>query len=454
MKNVKNLVLITVDCLRFDAVSKDYTPFLWSLRKIGMFFTRAYSLSSWTTPSIVGLLTSTYPLMYCGDLTITYPRVSAAEVLQKAGYITIGLTFHPYLDAMFGFDRGFDVYYDDSFIYRYKSRYNAKNSKQKTVKRLVRTLTRVIKSIPGFGRVLRKAYCNMRFRALYKAILSNEMSFKLGGGKINEVVREVVSSVKTPFFLWVHYLDPHFPYIPRTRTVSREKIAILNVERERWRKFGKRPNSKVLDRLREIYLLTVYDVDKYIEEVIEYFKELGLYKETIFVITADHGEEFYEHKGFHHEIKLYEELIHVPLFIFGEKIKSREIRRPVSHIDLFPTLFSFLGLETPKEWIGHNMLSKQRNFVFSEEGQNLPGSAFKGRFLRLDLSNASIAIVKSKWKYINYKGREELYNLISDPNEQRNVKHENEEVLKSFRFQLEKHLSFVRSFCYFEKELV
>lgn len=448
---MKNLVLITIDCLRFDAVSKEYTPFIWNLRKKGLLFTRAYSLGSWTTSSLTGLLTSTYPLMYNGDLGIKYPRVSIVEVLKTAGYLTLGFTFHPYLDKVYGFGKGFDVYYDSVDDIRSAIHQKTKNSRgRKLSTKLISGLARTIGKVPGINTVAREIYYYKQFRSLYKNLLNNNVSFRLEGDKINEIAKQEIANVNIdrPLFLWIHYLDTHFPYLPKTQNITREKIASLNVDRDKWHKLGKKPNLRSLEDLKMIYLLAASDVDRYVEDIIEYFKTLGIYRDTIFIITADHGEEFYEHGGFHHEIKLYEELIHVPLFIFGAGLRSKEINNVVSHLDVFPTVLDIMGIKRPKEWIGENMLIKKRKFVFSEEGQKYPGEAFKGNRIKLNIKSARVAVIGREWKYIRGDNMEELYNLISDPRENTNMANNRnvELILNKLRSEYKSHLNFVLSY--------
>jgi len=439
---VKNVVLITIDCLRFDALSKEYTPFMWNLRKEGLFFTKTYSLGSWTSPSIVGLLTSTYPLMYDGQLSIKYPRISIAEVLKSNGYSTLGFTFHPYLGRQYGFNRGFDVYYDSPILKnrQWDSSINAKTRFFATIRN---ALKKILKS-----RITPKNVQNyIWFKLLHKRIATGSLPY-VPGFEINFQVKQHLENISEPFFLWIHYLDTHFPYVPRDSDISPDKIAKLNIEREKWFKLGRRVDQDKLKKLKELYLLTARDVDSYVRDIVEYFKEKGLYKNTIFILTADHGEEFYEHGGFHHEIKLYEELIHVPMIMFGGRIKSKEISATVSHIDVFPTVMDFIGISKPPEWIGKNMLLRNSHTATSEEGQRYHGSAFKGRTVKLDINFAKVAIVQGDWKYIHGIKTEELYNLNENPKEFQNLAKVQgyKDVLNMLRQMYIRHMETVKSY--------
>ncbi|WP_456478378.1 sulfatase [Geoglobus ahangari] len=433
---MRNIVLITIDSLRYDAISDEYTPFISRLKDKGLFFERAYSLSSWTSPSVVGMLTSTYPLMYGGDLRIRYPRVSVAEILKSEGYATLGFTFHPYLDNKYGFGRGFDVYYDEIRASDLEGMSNSSQSK----------IVGVIKKVYD-SKLMPKMLRNyIWLRMLYRRIVNRKLPY-VPGFEINTMVKDHLEDIEEPFFLWVHYLDTHFPYVPLESDKSMDRIAKVNVEREKWFKFGRSIDKHILNELKELYLIKTKEVDKYVGDLVNYFKEIGLYKDTIFVITSDHGEEFYEHGGFHHEMKLYEELIHVPLVIIGNKLKSKVISANVSHIDLFPTIFDILGIPKPREWIGKNMLLNKSHIVFSEEGQKHYGSAFVDHTVRLDISFAKIAILFDEWKYIRGSDSEELYNLERDPTESLDLAGNSEygNILDAFRNLYKRHLETVKT---------
>ena len=110
-----NLILITVDCLRADHLSclgysKQTTPNLDNVASDGVLFSQAISVSHWTTPSFLSIFTSTYPLMYGGQLYITKLRTNVAEVLKEHGYHTAAFHSNPWLSSHWGYQRGFDTF--------------------------------------------------------------------------------------------------------------------------------------------------------------------------------------------------------------------------------------------------------------------------------------------------------------------------------------------------------
>ena len=433
---MKNIVLITIDCLRYDSFNT-HAPNLMKYGKQGWFFKRAYSLGSWTTPSLLGLLTSTYPLMYNGKLAIEYPRISIVDILKSQGYSTLGFTFHPYLSSLYKFNKGFDIYYDSLIK---KSKLEEKND-YSLFKEIIKKVIYSDKTPKYFKNY---AWLIMLHRKLKKGNLPY-----LRGEQVNNMVKEHLDGVSEPFFLWIHYLDTHFPYVPRSNKISSEEIVNLNEERERWFKLNKRVDYDKLLKLKNLYLLTIKDVDNHVKEIVEYFKRKNFYKNTIFIITADHGEEFYEHGGFHHEIKLYEELIHVPLIMFGNGLKPKIIEKVVSHIGVFPTILDILGLKSPAEFIGKNMILNDSNLSFVEEGQKYHGDAFKGNLIKLDLNSAKIAIIYKNWKYIRGDDSLEIYNLQDDPLEKNNLithKDKYRDILRTFNKLYAEHIKLLKNY--------
>ena len=112
------------------------------------------------------------------------------------------------------------------------------------------------------------------------------------------------------FFLLLHYMDPHDPYFPHPYTGE----AIARVESDN-------PDPALAKHMRELYDGEIRFTDEHIGEVEAKLRELGLWDDTLIVITADHGEEFHEHGGWWHGTTLYEEQIHVPLLVKWPKGK-------------------------------------------------------------------------------------------------------------------------------------
>jgi arylsulfatase A-like enzyme len=159
------------------------------------------------------------------------------------------------------------------------------------------------------------------------------------------------------------------------------------------------------------YLNNVYYDDFWVRNVIELYKKLGLYENTIFIIYADHGEAFGEHGVYHHDGVIWEEGLRIPLIVHdpqrfdgGERIQG-----PVHHLDLAPTIVDMLGYKVVDgEYPGRSLV-------------NLPEDRTLFFGCRPDL--LSVARIQGQQKYIYHFGNqlEEFYNLEKDPLEENNL---------------------------------
>ena len=429
---MKNIVLITVDCLRKDVVSRQLTPFLWELGEKGAVFENCFSVGSWTLPSFLAIFTSTYPLMFGGELKITSDRTTIAEILQERGYETIGLGFHPFLHSLFGYNAGFDHFFDELE--------GGWARESDLVRKIADSIFKLIKDKTVLKRFT-------YYYSLYslKRNLRTGYKFFLSGEEVNKWAIKTMQKrdKKKPFFCWVHYMDAHFPYLPKTSKFSTQEAHRLNILREKWYRGDKKVERKDLVKLKGLYEKKVSEMDNTLKELFEKLDKEKLIEKSIVVITADHGEEFYEHGEFHHEMNLYDELTHVPLIILEPDLKSQRITRLVSQIDLAPTILDLVGLKKPTAWFGESLFGdkEEKGYAISEEGQKLKGQAMR-RNLVFDLNYKKIATRTKDKKYIyNQNGQDELYDLRDDPKEQKNIARQG--IPKQLKRILAKHLELI-----------
>ncbi len=431
---MKNIILITIDCLRKDTISRRLTPFLWELGKKGVAFENCFSVASWTMSSFKGILTSKYHLMDGGRLEMGPNQTTLAQVLRKKGFKTMGLVFHPFLHNFFGHDIGFDYYFDE-----FEEGRRGGDVENRLLQDVANLMFKFIKN----EKVLNKV---KYFYSLYnlKKRFSEDYKFCLPADQINKrAINLFRKHKKEPFFCWIHYLDAHFPYLPKTSGLSKQEAHRLNIVREKWYRGGKKVDKKDLIKLKQLYGEKVKEIDDALKD---FFAQLGkekLGKDTIVVITSDHGDEFYEHGEFHHELKLYDELIHVPLILVNSGLKSRRITEVVSQIDLAPTILDLVGIESPSGWVGKSLFDKKnrKGYAISEEGQRLRGQAVRMGF-NLNIKYKKIAIRTKDKKYIyNQNGQDELYDLRDDPKEQKNIARQG--IPKQLKRILVKHLKLI-----------
>jgi len=438
-KKDENVLLITVDCLRADRLSisgypRNVTPNIDRLASEGLFFTQAYSVSPWTTPSFVSILSSTYPLMFDGDLSMQANRTSVVEILKHARYHTFGLTYHPYLLKATGFGNGFDIYRDITETFQRKyPRHTIRDEFENFVSHIL-----------GI---------DLRWRRIYDA------------AQLTREAIELIDDLEKPFFLWIHYLDPHWDYtfwrIPNGFNMIR--YILLSSRRRRALKTRSLLGDKDIKDLIKINDSKIVFVDRMIGQLLHSLSNHNLIDDTHIIVTADHGDGFQEHGYIHHEYYLYQELLHVPLIIKTPFEKPSVIDHPVSLIDLSPTILDLVGIKKPSSFLGKSLMlllqnKKDVSAVFSEEGQTIhlkPEIDWKKGTIRLNLNAKQICYINSGWKYIySDTNQHELYNLTQDPFEKKNLINDERVVASNMRDAVIDHIQFNNSFKQTERQRV
>ena len=397
-----NLVLILIDTLRRDHVSclgkppQVLTPEI-DLEATGAIrFAGAYSTSSWTIPAMASLWTGSWPAGHqLTDLSLQLPpwRVWLPDLLQRRGYETVAFVGNALLTPDEGWAQGFNYYdlYDHrvernlALLNLYHLLFEGRSSSEPEV--VVGPLR--VRKIPGFRRNAYYPY------ATADELLERAIPF----------IQQRPARTEAPLFLYVHFMDPHMPYLPHPeyRDVGGEIAGGLQ---ERWRQF---------------YREEIAYCDSRVGRLLNALKASGILDDALLVITSDHGEEFWEHGGYDHGNTLYEEVTRVPLIMRRyptKELNGRTVEEPVSLADLLPTIAAALELDLPEEeqkWIaGVNALK-------AEAG----GQARRG--LAMELWNwerhqrTKTAWLETPWKYLvtetRESRREELYHLQNDPGE-------------------------------------
>lgn len=214
--------------------------------------------------------------------------------------------------------------------------------------------------------------------------------------------------VHSPFFLWVHLQWPHNPY-----------------RKHRGYDFGDSP----IDR----YDSEVAFTDAQIGRLLALVKKRRLDRNTVIVLTSDHGEEFGEHGGFYHGGAPYRVQTHVPLIIQVPDETPAVIETPVELVDLMPTFCELIGFQTTCDGFdGQSLLAT----VAGKRSPDYPG-AYVENYHRYEGVQRR-ALYVGDWRLIQdlSENRLELYDTRSDPGEQRNVARENPQILEGLLEQL------------------
>lgn len=436
-KPAKIVLLITIDALRADSVgwavgsSFDTTPNLSELAIDSVVFDQAVTSFPGTTASMPSLMTGLFPnfegvsdwnnLTYHGFNEFETAEEAAkpalsgnlrllAEILGEHGFRTIGFNTNPNLTQARNFDQGFGEYED--------------------------------------------------FRAYMKAAQEKKQHPLEGAYPPADVVMaRVVPTIRElaaqPSFMWVHLMESHSPYLPpepharvspRTRTARSDLEVNEALYRFLYLQWGAKPENISFPSLDELgitkaelteHLLGLYEgeihfCDAELGKLIETMRGLGLLEDTLIVITADHGEEFFDHGYVTHHFKsaLAEELIRIPLLIRppGGVPGGRRVEELVRMVDIAPTILDAVGLGG--EAIGM-------------DGVSLRPALDGGRLDDLTAYYSTIdhGIVRTdRWKYRLEKAHpsgaesvERLFDIRADPMETTDVAGERPDVLARLR---------------------
>ena len=383
-----NIILIVIDTLRADHLGcfgyhRNTSPNIDAFAAESVLFTKAVCTAPWTTPSIASIMTSCYSstLGMSGPPKPIPPQFPClAEVLGQNGYTTFGLVSHLYAAGRLGFARGFDAF-DESFM----AGHHAVSSSSVT------------------GRAL--------------TFLKQER--------------------RKPFFAFLHYFDPHYNYVLHSKydfypdykgdVTSGDDIKSLRG------RIGDL-SADDLGYLQALYDSEVAHTDEHVGRLLEEIKKLGLYDNSIIIITSDHGEELGERGHIGHRIKLYQEMIHVPLMIKPPGAPAKVFDRYVSLLDLAPTILKCVDLSMPDGIEGVPIdLTTLDHFadraVFSETNwsQYVDSVIFKGQKLIYYRKR------DPEFEKPLLKTAEQFYDLSKDPGEEKILTAEPVDIERSIR---------------------
>jgi arylsulfatase A-like enzyme len=225
-----------------------------------------------------------------------------------------------------------------------------------------------------------------------------------------------------PSFLWLHYFDPHDPYLPPSEfldSLGDEKISSVEADRQ-------------------LYGAEVRFVDDEIGRFLDVLKQQGIYDESIIILTSDHGEGFLEHGELKHGSDLYQEQIAVPLMIrMPGGYPRKTVADYVPTNALLPTVLDLVDLhEQPQPGWAPSLADLIQSEDTKYRHPIVSGANFKRE------PQWSIVLDEMKYIYREETGREEVYDLAMDPSEQRPLIELPEPFISEAREALAHHLEF------------
>ena len=387
----KNIILIAIDTLRADRLScygyeLETTPSLDALAADGVRFDQVACNANWTCPSFASIFTGVVPSRHGVLRSAPRDRVperydTLAELLRDHGWTTHSIAYKaPLYDG--GYEQGFDVAFNVPRVY-------------------VR-----------------------------------------GSDNLAEALDWLDQNAGRRNFLFLHFNDPHQPFTqpeafhashgpdPKEHGIEMPYSLLEDGS----------PKDRELQRvMRGLYDGEVAYVDHCIGEFFDALRQRELYDDAVIVMVSDHGEELWEHGAFGHGgVMLHDSVARVPLIIkppSGGYARGAVIDAQVRAFDIMPTLLDFAEVPVEEGLDAETLTPMLR-----------PGAAgFEDRLAVIETSRPAIAVRTPEWKYIlNHVGdkrpREELFDLVADPNEWQNLARKRPAKTRALRRQALDHV--------------
>lgn len=348
-----NVVLITFDTTRADAVGyatgrSDVTPTLDRLAAEGAWFSTCIASQPLTVPSHSTIMTGLFPYSHGvrnnGTYILDPKNVTLAERLRERGYATHAVVSSYVLDSQFGLDQGFDSYDDDLS-----------------------------------GGPQQKMFMFREIR---------------GDQTANKAIAWLKSKrpADQPFFLWIHFFDPHADYEPPAEFAARF------------------PGER--------YQAEVAFADRELGRVVAALEELDLKDKTLMVMTGDHGEGLGDHGERTHGIFVYDSTVHVPLLFSGRGVPKRgKVPSVVRSADIMPTILDVLRLDPPRA-DGSSLLP----LIRGEKDSAPTRIAYSESFApRLNFGWAELRAHRNERVKFVEAPKAEVYDIARDPGETKNL---------------------------------
>lgn len=380
-----DVLLVSIDSLRADHLGcygylRDTSPRLDQLADEGVRFDTVVSTTSWTLPAHAALFTGLFDPAHGTtdvDRRLADGYDTLAERFRAAGWITAGFYAGPLLHPTFGLNQGFNSW--------------------------ISCMSTPASTLDDHSDL----------ETLFEANTSSHAD--VTGPRTLEAVQSFLEAGHDgALFLFVHLWDPHYDYIPPApydRFFDPDYTGSLDV---RAYPFNDSVHAE-MDRRDLGHVIALYDgeirfTDTTLAKLLELLDQARPERPRLTIVTADHGEEFFEHGGKGHQQTLFEESIRVPLLLHwpGKLPAGRVVSGPASLVDVAPTVLSLVGIDTPARFQGIDLTSAIR-------GQAVPS---RGLHQLLEVGGRRIEALRTKHhKLMLADGLVAHVNLETDPRE-------------------------------------
>jgi arylsulfatase A-like enzyme len=392
-----NIVLVVVDTLRADHLSQYGYPRETSIAiddfaVASATFRDCAAPAPWTNPSVATLMTGLHTARHLANefgAVLPDELDTVAEVLRDNGWDTAAISFNPGVRSELNFHQGFEHF--DEYV----------------------------------GKA--GAYPHME-----------EMVSRVGAWLENRA--------SGPFFLYLQPMNCHGPYrVPaeaKKRLLGRPPGTQFKYYQEPMQGILRRGELELRDQVSDEYLQSL--VDKYdtavrysTDQLAELFSLLAaksLYDDALIIVTADHGEELFDHGGFSHGFSLHRELVHVPLFVkLPGQTDGVVVERRVGLEDVMPTVLEVAGIDADLDLDGRSLV---RMATFGdlghggEEPTRLSQTSWEGRCIARGATKGNYRLLEIAWNYERLSNVTRLYDVAADPGETLDLAADHPEVAR------------------------
>jgi uncharacterized sulfatase len=438
MSKPRNVIWITIDSLRYDYTSLDEndaatTP---NIRRIadsdtGKSFKNCFTHSIATFASATSILSGTYlsrhgvagPYWDGDDYNEVLPEriKTIAQRFDQAGYRTESISTNAHVSSSYGLERGFDTH--------------------ELIDKTTLTDPDNLEVMVEFLRTIRRFSSGMTLdrRKHSKAYIQTLLAEK-SLDRMDEPEEE-------PFFFYLHYNQPHYPYYPprefRRRFADEFEMSVpeaLELSMEVFRDIDSRTeyieSESLTDdewsALKALYKAEILFTDYCVGRLFDHLESLDI-GDTAVIITADHGDLFGEHGLIGHELVVNDGLCHVPMVTHGLEVISHQSENIVQHSDFVKTLLKLAG-ESCDGIQGFDLRSEVRDYAIIERAHSGVCTKHTDDFVSSFHETFMRAVRSMDYKYVRSEDKEELFAL---PDEEQDVLQDRPEVAAELRSYLD-----------------
>lgn len=438
---MQNVLYITIDSIRADRVGYlgyhgNTTPTIDALAADGTYFEHGIANGIPTYYSFKSLLGGIHALSHDRSIGLPETARSIAEVFRDAGYATAGFNAqNPWLTPSYGYNKGFDTFEDFMGDSDAGPNIGALTRRAKQIgKRSVAFSDTLTDTLGQLGRIVSAIVDS-------QPLIQAEIVTDTAIGWLESRNRD------RPFFLWIHYMDPHYPWVPPMeylRGREGENLSRIDIGRlwhtvaYQYQRESATVDDRMMRQIDQLYDAELRRLDTSIDRLLDTVDSTIDDDELLIALAGDHGTELNDHGGLSHgPRKLYQEVIRVPLLFSGPSVPDTH-REIGALVDIPQTISQLSGaVDSPVETFeGIHLLEEERESVPTEVVYDID---------QVRQQNTENALLRSctspPWKLIRNEEVSdiELYNLDTDPNETVNRASKRLERVKELTKKLNSH---------------